>query len=97
MKSFASTDRNAMTEYANSFYDPVKGYDPSIYKTDAKPEEYRGYLIYQRIKGRCWDVVLNKVCIGQYAGRSGATGFIDRLLDGGASEWELEKAQAAAV
>lgn len=81
--------------YRNSFYDAVKGYDPEFYLTDAKPEMYRGYTIYQRIKGRCWDVVSRGVCIGQYAGRSGATGFIDRLMDGGASEWELEKSRAA--
>lgn len=86
-----------MTEYRNSFYHPTQGHDPEIYRTEVKPVEYRGYLIYQRIKGRCWDVVRDGVCIGQYAGKSGATGFIDRLTDGGASEWELEKAARAAA
>lgn len=85
-----------MNEYRNSFYHPLHSLDPEIYQTEAKPVEYRGYLLYQRIKGRCWDVVRGGVCVGQYVGKSGATGFIDRLLDGGATEWEMEKAQAAA-
>lgn len=87
-------------EYRNSFYNPSHGHDPEIYKTDARPHEYRGYLIYNRIKAGpgsgCWDVVKDGVCIGQYAGKSGATGFIDRLVDGGASERELEKAKVTA-
>lgn len=67
-----------MAEYRNSFYDAMHGYDPEIYKTDVKPVEYNGYLLYQRIKGRCWDVVKDDVCIGQYAGRAGAEAFVDR-------------------
>jgi hypothetical protein len=64
--------------YRNSFYDSVHGYDPEFYETDAKPVEYKGYLLYQRLHGRCWDVVKDGVCIGQYAGRSGAQAFVDR-------------------
>lgn len=45
---------------------------PAFYTTDAKPVERGGYLIYNRIKGArgrgVWDVVLNGVCINQFAG-----------------------------
>lgn len=67
-----------MHEYRNSFYHPTQGHDPEIYRTDVKPIEYKGCQLYQRIKGRCWDVVRDGVCIGQYAGRSGAEAFVDR-------------------
>jgi len=67
-----------MAEYLNSFYNSVYGTDPRVYTTDAKPIEYKGCQLYQRIKGRCWDVVRDGVCIGQYAGRSGAEAFVDR-------------------
>lgn len=97
MKAGRDTPNGEKARYRNAFYEPLKGQDPEFYLTDAKPEAYRGYLIYQRIKGRCWDVVQRGVCIGQYAGKSGATGFIDRLMDGGATEWELEKAGRAAA
>lgn len=96
MKPSATSTDTTKARYRNSFYRAVTGCDPEFYITDAKPIEYRGHTLYQRIHGRCWDVVRNGVCIGQYVGKSGATGFIDRLLDGGASEWETEKAQAAA-
>ena len=46
-----------MAEYRNSFYHPTHGHDPAVYTTDAKPVEYKGCLLYQRLKGVCWDVV----------------------------------------
>lgn len=67
-----------MAEYRNSFFHPSHGHDPEIYRTDVKPVEYGGCLLYQRLKGVCWDVVKDGVCIGQYAGRSGAEAFVDR-------------------
>lgn len=72
-----------ITEYRNSFFDPVRGHDPEIYKTDAKPVEYKGCLIYHRMKGakasqNCWDVVKEGVCIGQYGGLAGCKAFVDR-------------------
>lgn len=70
-----------MAEYRNSFYS-ARGSDPAIYRTEVRPVEYKGLLLYQRIKGVCWDVVRDDVCIGQYAGRSGAEAFVDRLSEG---------------
>ncbi len=70
-----------MASYRNLFYS-LKSEDPEIYKTDAKPVEYKGFLIYHRIKssnpwGNCWDIVKDGVCVSQYAGLSGAKGVID--------------------
>lgn len=80
--SATSTDGGPKAEYVNSFWSS-RSLDPRVYRTDAKPVEYRGYLIYNRIKssghGGCWDVVTNGRCIGQYAGKSGAHGFVDKL------------------
>jgi len=70
-----------MNRYRNIFWS-LSSLDPQVYETDAKPTEYRGHVIYQRIKGRCWDVVRDGDCIGQYAGERGAKGFVDDLLDG---------------
>jgi hypothetical protein len=73
-----SENLSQKARYRNSFYNPSHGHDPEFYETDAKPVEYQGCLLYQRIKGCCWDVVKDGVCIGQYGGRSGAEAFIDR-------------------
>jgi hypothetical protein len=90
-----------VTEYRNSFYNPTRGHDPEFYRTEAKPIAYRGYLIYQRIKGACWDVVKGGVCVGQYAGRSGAERFVDQRQDaapqGSDQEPSLATNQAPAV
>lgn len=72
-----------MATYRNSFFDSVCGHDPEIYTTDAAPVEYKGHLLYHRIKGskpgrHCWDVVKDGVCIGQYGGRAGCEAFVDR-------------------
>lgn len=48
---------------------------------------YKGYLIYHRINAaspiengaHVFDIVLDGVCIGQYAGPNGARQFIDSL------------------
>ncbi len=78
-----------MPSYKNFFYSP-KYTDPAVYHTDAKPVPYRGFLIYQRIKGVCWDIVKDGICVGQYAGLSGAKGVIDEP-----TEWFTEKMNEA--
>lgn len=70
-----------MNRYRNIFWS-ARSLDPQVYETDAKPTKYRGHVIYQRIKGHCWDVVRDGDCIGQYAGERGARDFVDTLLDG---------------
>ena len=73
-----------MTTYRNPWHEAHGvNYGPAMYSTDAKPVEYRGYLIYNRIPGAsgrgCWDAVKDGMCVGQYAGPSGARQFIDKL------------------
>jgi hypothetical protein len=66
-----------MTTYKNSFHKPGKPeYGPALYETDAKPEEYKGLLIYRRLTN-CYDIVVDGVCIGQYAGPNGARNAVD--------------------
>lgn len=68
-------------EYANPWHKPHgKGYGPDVYRTDAKPREYRGYLIFERIPAVCWDVVKDGVCVTQRAGLNGAKRAIDAIL-----------------
>src|SRR3990167_10685280 len=61
-----------MTKYLNTWHRPNSNYGPRIYETEAKPVEYAGCLIYERIKGHCWDIVKNGVCVHQRAGLRGA-------------------------
>lgn len=64
--------------YSNPWYlagRPQQG--PSEYRTDAKPLEYRGFQIFERIPGKCWDVVKDGTCVTQRAGLDGAKRFID--------------------
>jgi len=69
-----------MTTYRNPWYRPSVGGDPEFYTTDVKPMEHRGVLVYQRIKGRCWDYVKDGVCLTQRAGASRYREVIDELL-----------------
>jgi hypothetical protein len=70
-----------MTEYKNPWHKPLNAiYGPAKYLTETIPQEYRGYLIYERIPGNCWDVVKNGECITQLAGPNGAKRAIDNLL-----------------
>lgn len=72
-----------MTSYRNPWHKPGKPeYGPAVYTTDAKPDPYRGTLIYRRIPGVVWDVVRDGECIGQYAGPTGARLFVDGLAEG---------------
>jgi hypothetical protein len=66
-----------VAEYTNTFWS-TGSLDPRVYRTEAKPKEYRGFLLYKRLEC-CWDVVKDGACVGQYAGRSGAERFVDML------------------
>ena len=66
--------------YRNPWHKPGNpSYGPAEYQTDAKPVQYGGCLIYQRIPGHCWDVVKDGVCLTQRAGPRGARDYIDGL------------------
>jgi hypothetical protein len=69
-----------MTSYINPWHRPdrVAG-GPEKYTTDVKPTEYRGFLIYERIKGKVWDVVKDGKCVTQRAGIHGAQKAIDSI------------------
>lgn len=69
-----------MTTYTNPWHKLGRDYGPAEYSTNAKPESYRGHLIYQRITGHVWDVVKDGVCVTQLAGPRGAREAIDRIL-----------------
>lgn len=66
-----------MAKYKNQFYSPKNSDSKPVIETDAKPAQYKGYLIYERIKGVCFDIVKNGVCVGMYAGLNGAKQAID--------------------
>jgi hypothetical protein len=68
--------------YRNSFYQGVHGSDPEFYQTDVTPIEHAGCLIYQRIKGVCWDTVKDGVCIAQRGGIEGAKLAAERVAAG---------------
>lgn len=62
-----------MARYRNPWHEPRDPrYGPAEYETDARPFAHAGCLIYERIAGRCWDVVKNGVCVTQRAGPRGA-------------------------
>lgn len=63
--------------YRNTFHNPHDPqYGPREYTTDAVPVEYCGFLIFERIPGKVWDVVRNGECITQRAGLQGAKDWI---------------------
>lgn len=70
-----------ITHYKNPWHNPrLSHYGPEFYTTDETPEEYRGYLIYNRTP--CvWDVVKDGACVTQMAGPNGARQAIDKLCD----------------
>lgn len=65
--------------YRNPWHLGGNGSGPAAYETDAQPTAYRGYLIYERVRGVCWDVVLNGEAVSQRAGLHGARRAIDEL------------------
>lgn len=68
-----------MAKYKNPFYSPkILGSQPEI-ETDVQPIEYKGYLVYERIRGSIWDVVKDSVCVTMMAGLNGAKQAIDEL------------------
>lgn len=72
-----------MAQYKNPWHRPGRPeYGPPAYQTDATPEEYRGFLIYNRIPRHCWDVVRGGECITQRAGPNGARRAIDEMIEG---------------
>lgn len=62
--------------YKNPWHNPNGGGSgPATYTTDAKPVRVGKYLRYYRIKsntpsGRCYDFVLNGVCVAQRCGQA---------------------------
>lgn len=66
-----------MAKYKNPFYSPKIMDSKPVIETDAKPLQYKGYFIYERIKGICFDIVKKGVCVGMYAGLNGAKRAID--------------------
>lgn len=79
-----------MAEYKNPWHNPRQDMDgPAFFQTEAKPKEYRGYLIYNRIEGPIgrgvWDIVKDRACVSQRAGPNGARRKVDELIEGGAS------------
>lgn len=65
--------------YKNPFYSPKHSDSKPMIITDAKPIEYNGYLIFERIKGICFDIVKDGVCVGMNAGIKGAKKRIDAI------------------
>lgn len=71
-----------METYKNKFYNPQINTSKPIIETDSIPVEYKGHLIYHRIKnngkwGDIFDIVKNGECIGMCAGQNGAKQKID--------------------
>lgn len=69
-----------MAKYRNKFYSPKYQDSKPVIETNAEPVKYKGYLIYERIKGICFDVVKNGVCVSMYAGLNGAKHAIDNKI-----------------
>ena len=78
-----------MAEYRNPWHESGKPYyGPAVYSCDAKPIEYRGFLIYRQ-HAQHWDVVRDGTAIGQYAGLNGARGLIDLIHDNPTDFWAV--------
>ena len=80
-----------MSTYRNAFHNagnPYKSTGPSHFTTDAKPIEYRGFLIYERIptagkfKYGEIDSVKNGMCVMISCTVQGAKTRIDNFLSG---------------
>lgn len=65
--------------YRNPWHKTNGDCGPALYKTEAEPMKYRGFLIYERIKGVVWDVVKDGECVTQRAGLNGAKEAIDQM------------------
>lgn len=69
-----------MISYTNPFYSKHFTGSKPIIETTAKPVEYKGYLIYERISGLQFDIVKDGICVGMCAGLNGAKRRIDSLI-----------------
>lgn len=73
-------DKKKTWIYKNPWHKPEDRYSgPRLYECQYAPKEYKGYLIFERIYGTCWDVVKDGVCVTQRAGQNGARQYIDKL------------------
>ncbi len=68
-----------LATYKNPFHSEKYHGSKPIIETDAKPLEYKGFVIYERIRGSVWDVVKNGSVVTMRAGLNGAKQFIDQL------------------
>lgn len=65
--------------YKNPFFNPKsQGSQPEY--TGDNPVEYQGYLIFERIRGTVWDVVLDGEIVSMRAGLNGAKKFVDERV-----------------
>lgn len=92
-----------MVTYRNPWHKPGRSeYGPQFYETTAKPRAHAGALIYERVPGCIWDVVVDGVCVTQMAGPRGAREAAESLclppigshslpLDGGRAPWKDEE------
>lgn len=67
------------TSYKNSFYNKHYQNSVPVISTKQEPEIYKCFKIYHGSWSR-FDIVLNNVCIGMYAGVNGAKRQIDYLV-----------------
>ncbi len=69
--------QHEIARYHNPWHRPGKPeYGPEMYETTARPTRVGEYLIYERVPGECWDVVLADTCVTQRAGKNGAIQWI---------------------
>lgn len=70
-----------VTSYVNPWHRPGRPeYGPAMYETTARGREYRGFMIYERVSGKVWDVVRDGACLTQMAGPNGARRAVDAIL-----------------
>ena len=58
-----------MASYENPWH-PTGSADPKVYETSAPGQKCGPYIVYQRVKGVCWDFVIDGVVVSQRAGFS---------------------------
>jgi hypothetical protein len=70
-----------------------------MFSTAAKPIHYRGFQIFERIKGRSFELVKDGVCLTQRAGRNGPRNLVDALYGNknADSPWLVASARAIAA
>ena len=82
-----------MASYKNPWHNSRNVDSRPAFTTDAKPVEYRGFLIYQRIPGS-FEAVRDGVCATMRAGLSGAKYAIDLFHDD-PTDWQAERMAAS--